>query len=74
LCADLDTEAELQLRSKLEDALPKLTEEERVLVESFYLEERPQAELARRSGRTVKAIQSALARVRTKLRKLMEAE
>ena len=65
---------EEELSSKLEAVLPKLTEEERALVESFYLEDRPQAELARRTGRTVKAIQCALARVRAKLRKLMEAE
>jgi RNA polymerase sigma factor (sigma-70 family) len=57
----------------LKEALGELSEAERDLVESFYLDEVSHADFARRSGRTVKAVQCALARVRRRLRDLIEA-
>ena len=57
----------------LSDALLELSAIDRNLVESFYLDEVSQAELAQRSGRTVKAVQCALARIRARLKHFMEA-
>ena len=57
---------------ELLEALEALEEPERRLVESFYFEDHSQLELARRSGRSVKAIQCALARARQRLRQFFE--
>lgn len=58
----------------LEGALRELTAADRELVESFYLDESSQAELGRRSGRTAKAIECAIRRIRAKLKKVIEAK
>lgn len=55
----------------LAEAMAQLSDAERELMECFYLEDCSQAELARRSGRTLKAIQCALARARAELRDLV---
>jgi RNA polymerase sigma factor (sigma-70 family) len=57
---------------QLEGALEALPAPERELVESFYFEEVSQKDLARSSGRSVKAIQCALARVRRRLKEILE--
>ena len=63
-----------QATEHLERALAMLTDEERQLVENFYLDSVPQVELARRNGRTVKAVQCALARIRKKLKEFTKRE
>ena len=57
----------------LREALLELSASDRELMERFYLDEVSQAELAQRSGRTVKAVQCALARIRARLKHLIEA-
>lgn len=57
----------------LNEALCSLSVADRELVESFYLDELSQAELARRSGRTVKAVQCALARIRARMKNFIAA-
>ena len=57
----------------LSEALQELSDGDRELVESFYLDEISQAELAQRSGRSVKAVQCALARIRARLKDFIEA-
>jgi len=52
----------------LEEALKELDSEERVLIDAAYFENRPQAEIARANGQTVKAVESKLARTRAKIR------
>lgn len=59
---------------ELNEALLGLSEADRELVESFYLDEVSQAELAKRSGRTAKAVQCALARIRRRLKDVIEAK
>jgi RNA polymerase sigma factor (sigma-70 family) len=58
----------------LEGALKLLSAADRELVESFYIHDLPQAELAHRSGRTVKAVQCALARIRKRLREVIKGQ
>ncbi len=53
---------------QLTDALKNLSAEERYLVEIFYFDNLSQEQISSSSGRTIKAIQSALARIRSKLR------
>jgi RNA polymerase sigma-70 factor (ECF subfamily) len=57
---------------ELNEALLELSGADRELVESFYLDEVSQAELAQRSGRTAKAVQCALARIRLRLKHFIE--
>ena len=52
----------------LEQALDELDSEERLLIDAAYFENRPQAEIARANGQTVKAVESKLARTRAKIR------
>jgi RNA polymerase sigma-70 factor (ECF subfamily) len=55
----------------LDAAIAALDSEERRLIELFYFEDIAQAEMAGRSGRTVKAIQCELARIRKKLKETL---
>jgi RNA polymerase sigma-70 factor (ECF subfamily) len=55
----------------LERGLVCLAPEERALLESVYFEGRPQQKLAVESGKSLKSIQSRLARTREKLRALI---
>jgi RNA polymerase sigma factor (sigma-70 family) len=57
---------------RVQEALRGLTRAERDLVETFYFDDCPQKEIALDSGRTIKAIQCGLARVRQKLKRLLE--
>jgi len=59
-------------KERVEEALRGLTGTERDLIETFYFDDRPQKEIARGSGRTIKAIECGLARVRQKLKRLLE--
>ena len=63
--------AEAELLEWLECGLNELDEEERVLVESIYFQRRRQRDLADESGTTHKAIESKLARIRSKLRQFV---
>ena len=63
--------AEEELLEWLECGLNELDEEERVLVESIYFQRRRQRDLADESGTTHKAIESKLARIRSKLRQFV---
>ena len=67
--AGLGEKAEL-----LEEALRELKAADRELVECFYLDEVSQAELGEKSGRTAKAIECAIARIRARLKKMIEAK
>ncbi len=62
---------ESELFEYLESDLARLPEEERALVEAFYYREESQKAIAEKSGRSVKAIESELARVRQKLKKFI---
>jgi RNA polymerase sigma-70 factor, ECF subfamily len=64
----------LQRCEFLQEALSELSVAERELVESFYVDEISQAELGRKSGRTAKAIECAIARVRARLKRIMEGK
>ena len=55
----------------LDDALQKLDEPDRQLIEAFYFGNQPQKEIAVASGQTPKAVESKLARVRARLRALL---
>jgi RNA polymerase sigma-70 factor (ECF subfamily) len=59
-------------QERVKQALNRLTAPERDLIETFYFDDCPQKEIARDSGRTIKAIQCGLARVRQKLKSLLE--
>lgn len=52
----------------LDEALQKLDDDERLLIEAFYFQNRGQSEIAQANGQTLKAVESKLARVRAKLR------
>lgn len=56
----------------LHQALESLSQTQRDLVTAFYLEDENQKTIAQRTGQTVKAIQCELARIRKKLRGLIE--
>lgn len=62
-CAD-----EHRLAASLHRALEQLTAEERELMRAAYVDERPLQELAQASGRTYKAVESRLSRLRQKLK------
>jgi RNA polymerase sigma factor (sigma-70 family) len=57
---------------RVEDALRGLTGPERDLIERFYFDDRSQKEIAGISGRTIKAVECALARIRQKMKNLLE--
>jgi RNA polymerase sigma-70 factor (ECF subfamily) len=63
--------AEAELLEWLECGLNELNEEERTLVQSVYFQRRRQRDLADENGTTQKAIESKLARIRSKLRKFV---
>jgi len=70
-CADVEisrVEADCELSAKLESAMKLLSDEEKALLEKFYYEELAQREICDETGRTIKAIQSELARIRKKLK------
>jgi RNA polymerase sigma-70 factor, ECF subfamily len=52
----------------LDEALQKLDDDERFLIEAFYFQNQRQSEIAQANGQTLKAVESKLARVRAKLR------
>lgn len=58
----------------LDAALAKLEEPERRLVEGRYFEQGPLAKLAERENTSVRAIEGRLARLRVRLRKMIQAE
>ena len=60
--------AEQTLLYQLEEGLECLDAEERSLMEAVYFDKRPHKDMAAENGQTVKAIDSKLARIRTKLR------
>ena len=62
---------EHRLSASLHHALEQLTAEEQELMRAAYVDERPLDELARASGRTYKAVESQLGRLRRKLKKTM---
>ena len=62
--ADCDT----VLRAGLHAILDALPPDERELLQAVYLDEQPLAALAVASGRTYKALESKLGRLRTQLR------
>jgi len=64
-----DTDTANQLSEVLRHALAALPPEERELIQSAYVDERPLQELADASGQTYKAVESRLARLRQKLKK-----
>lgn len=59
---------EQTLLERLEEGLHMLEPEERSLLEAVYFDKRPHKDVAAESGHTVKAIDSKLGRIRTKLR------
>lgn len=61
-------DGEDRLSASLRHALEQLTVEERELMRAAYVDERPLQELANASGRTYKAVESRLARLRRKLK------
>jgi len=61
-------DGEHRLSASLHHALEQLTPEERELIRAAYVDERPLQELATASGRTYKAVESRLARLRRKLK------
>ena len=60
---------EHKLSASLHHALEQLTAEEQELMRAAYVDERPLHELASASGRTYKAVESRLGRLRQKLKK-----
>ena len=52
----------------LDEALQKLDDDERLLIEAFYFQNRRQTDIAEANGQTLKAVESKLARVRARLR------
>jgi RNA polymerase sigma-70 factor (ECF subfamily) len=65
---DVRVDADGVLTSALNECLAELADEERKLVEQFYIEDQSQAELAEETHTTRKAVESRLARIRKKLR------
>jgi len=63
-----ETALEDRLLEILEAAIESLPESEQCLIKQIYFEKHAQKEVAGMTGRTIKAIQSELARVRKKLR------
>ena len=61
-------DGENRLSASLRHALEQLTAEERELMRSAYVDERPLQELADARGQTYKAVESRLARLRLKLK------
>jgi RNA polymerase sigma factor (sigma-70 family) len=61
-------DGEHRLSASLHYALEQLTPEERELMRAAYVDELPLQELANASGRTYKAVESRLARLRRKLK------
>ena len=57
---------------RVQETLNTLADPERDLIETFYFDDLPQKEIARHSGRTIKAVECALARIRQKLKRLLE--
>jgi RNA polymerase sigma-70 factor (ECF subfamily) len=64
-------EADDALLQTLEQALLALPDEERILLEKFYFDGLPQKSISGETGRTVKALQSELARIRKKLKEFI---
>lgn len=64
-----ESRADEQLIEWLEQGLAELHPEDRELIELVYSQGRAQKDLAAESGKTVKSIESKLARLRQKLRK-----
>jgi RNA polymerase sigma-70 factor (ECF subfamily) len=62
---------ENELCEYVEQDLARLPIEERTLVEAFYYRDQSQKAIAKETGRTVKAIECELARVRQKLKKFI---
>jgi RNA polymerase sigma factor (sigma-70 family) len=60
--------AEQTLLHQLEEGLKCLDTEERSLLEAAYFDKRPHKAMAAETGQTIKAIDSKLGRIRTKLR------
>jgi RNA polymerase sigma-70 factor (ECF subfamily) len=59
------------LLQTLDQALIALPDEERILLEKFYFDGLPQKSISGETGRTVKALQSELARIRKKLKQII---
>ncbi len=55
-----------------EEAVRALAGPERDLIETFYFNDLSQKEIARNSGRSLKAVECALARIRQKLKRFLE--
>jgi RNA polymerase sigma factor (sigma-70 family) len=68
----IDTFDDQLKNERVQEALNALAGPERALIETFYFDELAQKEIARSSGRTIKAIECALARIREKLKRLLE--
>ena|SRR5688572_6261825 len=62
---------ESELMKALHEAMEDLDGSDRNLLESFYFDERAQAEIAAERNSTVKAVESKLGRVRQKLRAIL---
>jgi RNA polymerase sigma-70 factor (ECF subfamily) len=71
LAASGGSDSDARLVEWLQRGLDALDPEEKVLLESVYFEGRAQQELAEQSGKSLKSIQSRLARTREKLRALI---
>jgi len=66
--AGMDIPGAEPLLEWLDEALQKLDQDERLLIEAFYFQKQRQSEIAEANGQTLKAVESKLARVRGKLR------
>jgi RNA polymerase sigma-70 factor (ECF subfamily) len=62
---------EHRLAASVRQALEQITPEESEMLRAAYVDERPLQELADESGQTYKAIESRLARLREKLKKIL---
>lgn len=66
-----DQQTNSQKSEHIQALLNSMPEAERQLLENFYFNDLSQKEIARSSGRSVKAVQCALARLRARLRKMI---
>ena len=67
-----DHQTHSQKSEHIQGLLNAMPESERQLVERFYFDNLSQKEIARASGRSVKAVQCALARLRARLRRMID--
>ena len=67
-----DTLVHQQLLDKLRQAVDTLPEDEKALIAQHFYDEVPQTELAERYGVSQQAISKKIAKIRAKLKKLLE--